>query len=210
MARSPRYRSLLTRLTELRRHLLPSAFDPTSPYTPRQVDRTFAYRLLAHAELEHCLEQLVVFTVAEAWSRYRSDHKPRTSLLALVAYYEGQLGGPPETLQPGAVAKKVLSSLDERIDKARHHHVGFVVRQNNGMTERNVLRLLMPVGVHGHELDPAWLNDVEAFSVARGSAAHQSGRVQQIPDPETEYKRVHSIARGMRHIDERLTNLRDR
>ena len=147
MARSARYKSLLTRLTELRRHLLPAAFDPTAVYSPRQIDRVFAYRLLAHAELEHCLEQLVTATVAGAWANYKVDQKPRTCLMALVAYYEGGLGGPPKTLQRPQASNKTLVHLHERINKAREHHVGFVVRQNNGMTEKNVLRLLMPVGV---------------------------------------------------------------
>jgi hypothetical protein len=168
-----------------------------------------AYRLLAHAELEHCLEQLVAVAVGAAWTGYELDRKPRTCLTALVAYYEGELGGPPETLEPKQKSKKMLLHLDDRINKAREHHVGLVVRQNNGMTEKNVLRLLLPVGVRAHELDPGWLTDAEAFSADRGTAAHKGGRVQQIPDPDTEFKRVRRIAKGLGRIDERLTALQD-
>jgi hypothetical protein len=89
MARPARYRALLPRLHELRVHLLPAKLDPIPAYAPRQLDRILAYRLLAHAELEHCLEQLVSDAVTAAWNGYRNDHRPRTCLTALVAYYEG-------------------------------------------------------------------------------------------------------------------------
>jgi hypothetical protein len=207
--RSTRYRLLLTRLTELRHHLLPAQFDPTASHSPRQIDRILAYRLLAHAEIEHCLEQLVQTTVTAAWSGYKIDRKPRTCLTALIAYYEGQLGGPPGTLA-SKKSSKIIVDLDDRIDKARHHHIESVIRQNNGMTEKNVLRLLMPVGIRASELDPSWLTDAGAFSADRGTAAHQTGRVQQIPDPGSEFNRVRRIAEGLRAIDARLTVLRDR
>ncbi len=207
MARSVRYKALQARLTELRRHLLPQVIDPTAAYSTRQIDRVFAYRLLAHAELEHCLEQLVTAAVAGAWAGYKVDRKPRTCLMALVAYYEGELGGPPKTLQPPPAPKGRLIHLDDRINKAREHHVNFVIRQNHGMAERNVLRLLMPVGLGVQELDPAWLSEADAFSAARGTTAHQTGRIQQVPDPGTELVIVRRVADGMRAIDARLTAL---
>src|SRR5690242_16726393 len=92
VARSTRYRALLPRLSELRGHLLPAKFDPTSPYSDRQYDRVRGYRLLAHAEIEACIEDLVRDTVIAAWTGWSTDARPRTCLMALVAYYEGDLG----------------------------------------------------------------------------------------------------------------------
>jgi hypothetical protein len=208
VARSGRYRALLTRLRELRWHLLPQKFDPTAAYSPRQVDRILAYRLLAHAELEHCLEQLVTQTVGEAWTRYKTDRRPRTCLTALVSYYEGNLGGPPDTLNPLQPSKKLLIELDARIDKARVHHLNQIVRNTNSLNEKAMLRLLMPVGIRAGDFEAGWLSEAEAFTDARGSTAHQSRRAQQIPDPESEYKRVRTVAAGIAAIDRRLTALR--
>jgi hypothetical protein len=200
----------LGRLRELRQHLLPGQLDPTRSYSVRQIDRVLAYRVLTHAELEHCMEQLVAETVTAAWKGYAADHKPRTCLLALLAYYEGQLGGPPETLSPGQNRRKFHLHLQDRINQARDHHLGTVVRNNHGISETNVLRLLMPVGIGAADLDQTWLNDATAYSAARNQVAHQTGRVQQIPDPAGELDRVRKLALGLEPIDARLGELRSR
>lgn len=209
MARSARYRALLPRLTELRRHLLPVRFDPTLPYSNRQVDRIRGYRLLAHAEFEACIEDLVRSTVDAAWTGWQMDGKPRTALIALVAYYEGDLGGPPDTLTPAQQSKKALVHLADRIDKARNYHVNQVVRRNDGIRERNLLALLLPVGVLERDLDKTWLATIDSFGGLRGDTAHQSGRAQQLPDPQQELQSVQAIAVGLGKLDLRLTALRD-
>ncbi len=207
MARSARYRALTPRLRELRRHLLPAEFDPTRPYSDRQVDRVRGYRLLAHAEIEACIEDMVTAAVTAAWTGWQADARPRTCLMALVAYYEGDLGGPPETLDPAKRSKKVLVHLADRIDRARKHHVNQVVRGNNGIKERNLLALLLPVGVLEADLDKTWLATIDSFGSQRGDTAHQSGRAQQQPDPQQELKTVQSIAAGLAKVDARLTGL---
>jgi hypothetical protein len=188
--------------------LLPATLDPTSSYSRRQVDRILGYRVLAHAEMEHCLERLVTTTVKVAWAAYRSDRRPRTCLLALLAYYEGELGGPPRTLTPPQKSKRLLMNLDDRIDRARNYHVGVVVRENHGLSEQNILRLVMPVGVASNELDPVWLADATSFTEDRGQAAHRSGSLQQVPDPTSELRRVRELAKGLAPVDKRLVALR--
>jgi hypothetical protein len=205
MARSARYRALSPRLTELRRHLLPAQFDPTQPYSPRQVDRIRGYRLLAHAEIEACIEDLVAATVTAAWTGWKADGQARTCLIALVAYYEGDLGGPPATLAPQS--KKVLVHLAERIDRARNHHVNQVVQRNHGIRERNLLALLLPVGVRDGDLDKTWLATIDSFGAQRGDTAHQSGRTQQQPDPQQELQTVQAIASGLAKLDATLSAL---
>lgn len=208
MARSLRYRTLGPRLTELRRHMLPIEFDPTTPYSDRQNDRILGYRLLAHAELEACIEDLVVETVSAAWKGWLTDSKPRTCLTALVAFYSGDLGGPPSSLTPGQPKATQLIRLQDRIDKARNHHVNHVVRQNHGVREKNLLALLLPVGVTDGDLNKTWLATIDSFGRERGGTAHRSGRTQQRPDPERELVTVLQIAEGLKDLDERLGALR--
>jgi hypothetical protein len=208
VTRSARYRLLLARLRMLRRHLLPEKFDPLGTYSPRQIDRILAYRLLTHAELEHCLEELATAAVAAAWSGYQLDGKPRTCLTALVAFYEGELGGPPAKLTPQP-SKKALVSLEARIKIAVEYHQSTVIPNNHGLSERNVLGLLLPVGVLSSELDPLWLADAALFTIDRGRTAHQGRRVQQVPDPQTELARVQRLARGLEAVDARLGQLQE-
>jgi hypothetical protein len=208
LPQSGEYRTLMSRLAELRRHLLPATLDPTRSYTARQIDRILGYRLLAHAEIEHCLERLVTETVGYAWTGYQADSRPRTCLMALVAYYDGDLGGAPRSLMIAQKPKRMLVHLDERINRARNHHVGVVVRGNHGLSEQNILQMLMPVGVASADLDPIWLTDATSFSEDRGQAAHMARRMQQPPDPVAELRRVRELAKGLGPVDKRLLTLR--
>jgi hypothetical protein len=207
VARSARYRLLIPRLAELRQHLLPAEFDPTQAYSDRQLDRVFGYRLLAHAEFESCIEDLVRETVTTAWKGWVADGRPRTCLMALVAYYEGDLGRPPETFTPQQKSKKMLIHLAERVDKARNHHINQVVRNNHGITESDLLALLLPVGVLESDINKTWLATINSFGSQRGDTAHQTGRAQQKPDPQNELRTVREIATGLEQLDRRLTAL---
>lgn len=207
MPQSARYRALGPRITELRHHLLPATFDPTLPYSDRQDDRIRGFRLLAHAELEACIEDLVRETVVSAWKGWQSDQKPRTCLMALVAYYEGDLGSLPDRLDPTKPGKKLIH-LADRVDRARNHHINQVVFKNHGIREPNLLSMLLPVGILESDINRTWLATIDSFGTERGATAHQSGRAQQKPDPEQELRTVRAIAKGLAALDSRLTALR--
>src|SRR5690242_7123393 len=98
MARSAGLRELERRLRELRLHLLPSKFDPTGTYSPRVIDRARAYRLLAHAEIEACIEELVLDLVTAAYSAWEHDRRPRTCLIALASFYDEKFRAIPDAL----------------------------------------------------------------------------------------------------------------
>jgi hypothetical protein len=183
--------------------MLPAQFEPTGSYSPRVFDRTRGYRLLAHAEIEACLEDLVTSLINDAYSEWLLDRQPRQSLFALLAYHEGTLGPVPDAISSTGSSARPLRA---RVKDARDAYVTRV-RRNNGIRERDVLRLLLPVGVLESELDSAWLQEIDAFGEARGDAAHQALRTQQPPDPATEYEVVCDVVAGLRKIDARLTAL---
>ena len=204
MARSQRLRQLETRLSELRRHMLPAPFDPTGSYTDRQFDRTRGYRLLAHAEIEACLEELAMSTVNGAFSAWQIDRRPRHCLIALLAYHEGDLGAMPEEI---SASRASATPLRTRLKHARDQYNDWVRTKNNGIREPNVLRLLLPMGILESDLDPAWLQTIDGFGSARGDTAHQALRTQQPPDPATEHQTVAAIVTGLRKVDARLQEL---
>lgn len=195
---SGRYRLLSRRISELRSSLLPAKFDPTGLYNDRVYERTRSFRVLAHAEFEAYIEDRVVDVTAQAYSAYVNDGKIRPSLLALVSHWENGWPRPTSLLRP---PQKQSPALAMRLDKARKVFVNSVRTQNNGITERDLLYMLMNVGVEEGEIDRTWLQEVDNWAKLRGETAHTSGKVQIRPDPAKEYRKVRFIASGFKDLD---------
>jgi hypothetical protein len=204
MPRSARFRELQTRITELRQRVLPKSFDPTGSYPARIHDRARGFRLLAHAEIEACLEDLAVDTVNAVYTDWLQDRRPRTTLTALATFSEKRFS-PPEALPPDPKALP----LRMRLDEARKAYVTWVKMKNNGIREENVLRILLPVGIREFELDAAWLATIDSFGQARGATAHSAGRPQTPPDPAAELQTVRDIVKGITPLDRRLNQLKN-
>lgn len=206
MARSPRLRALESRLTQLRRHFLPRTFSPTGQYTDRQYDQARGYRLLAHAEIEACIEDLVADLVTTAYKAWQTDRRPRACIIALLAYHGESLGPVPEGIstRPGGASE---TPLRVRVDIARKVYVNHVRQPNNGVREKDVLKLLLPVGILESDLNSAWLQTIDSFGDLRGTTAHQALKTQQPLDPAQELRMVTEIVTGLRAIDEKLQNL---
>ncbi|MFC1410224.1 HEPN domain-containing protein [Streptacidiphilus sp. N1-12] len=198
---SARYGELSRRITELRNGLLPSKFSPTGLYSDRVYDRTLGFRLLAHAEFEAFIEDRAYDVANEAIKAYEATGRIRPSLLAISAYSEKVFLGPTSLLRP---PQKQAPLLIDRAKFARDELTNYIRNMNNGIKEKNLLRILLAVGVESSELDMIWLNDVETWATLRGDTAHQSGKVKTRPDPRGEYSRVLSISSGFSDIDKIL------
>ena len=80
--------------------------------------------------------------------------------------------------------------------------------ENHGIRERNILRLLLPIGINEYDIDTTWLSTTDSFSQDRGESAHRSNRVANPLDPKTEHDRVGQILEGLMAIDHRLLKFR--
>nr|WP_284289244.1 hypothetical protein [Angustibacter aerolatus] len=134
-----RFGSLLLAIHNLN-DVLP-ARSATAAYSDEAIQRIYAYRLLAHAELEGFLEGLATEIVDEFSHKYKTAGLSRSTLerlhhhLALVESY------PPRTLSwsPGTAKGKgpipgLLNTVQAMIDA------------NNGVSEKDVLKLFVPLG----------------------------------------------------------------
>lgn len=205
MAKSARLRELEQRLGELRRHLLPKTFDETGSYSSRVIDRARSYRLLAHAEIESCIEDVVRDVATLTYSAWEVDRRPRTSLLALVSFCGDQRPSTPHEL-PATLGQVTPGFMKDRVSTARNAFAR-MIKENNGVKEKDLLRLLLPVGVQEYQLDRTWLATIDSFGSVRGDTAHQAMRAQQPPDPANELEIVRQIVEGLRDVDELLTQL---
>jgi hypothetical protein len=200
---SPRYRELTKRATELRIHLLPPD-SPTGIYTARQLDRVRGYRLLIHAEVEAFLEDRVRQVANEVVKKWSTDKKLRHSLFSLVAFYLKQ------EIVSHKLLKEEYAGVRKRLEEAVNEaNMAFnkAVSQNNGVREKDILRLLFPVGLKNKEIDSVWLSTIDSFGANRGEVAHSSIKAQQPLDPKNEYQTVELILQGLKDLDGILTKL---
>jgi hypothetical protein len=212
---SQRYRILQSRVDELRTHLLPTHFDPTGIYT--EVDmvaiRTLSFRVLAHAELEAYFEDRVVEIAKATWNAWEQRQAISRTTLCLLGFSGREMGPPPETLAPPTAnqQKNWPDQIDikHRLSDAISEYVRVALHENHGIREKNVLRLLLPIGVQQHQIDAVILADMDNFGRQRGEAAHQSfgGTVKQGVDPKAEYERVRLIVSGLASLDAALNSL---
>ncbi|MEU4964988.1 HEPN domain-containing protein [Streptomyces smyrnaeus] len=196
---SSRFQELEHRIAELEKHFIPSPFDPTGSYEDAVYEQTRAFRVLVHAEFEAFIEDRVVEVLNTAFSRWEYSGVISTSLLSVLAYKETS-HSMPESLSSATQKKKYLD-LNARVEAAKNEFNRYVRTQNHGIKEKNILRLLMPIGFTDKEIDPVWLSVTETWATARGDVAHKSAKMQVRPDPHNEVKTVKQILAGFREVD---------
>ncbi|MGW4596434.1 HEPN domain-containing protein [Streptomyces sp. NPDC004457] len=191
------------RIEELRQCFLPKEFDPTGSYEDSVYEHTRAFRVLAHAEFESFIEDRAVEVADQAVFKWKSAGSISLSLLAILAYRESS-PAVPESLSEAAARPTKFPSLEARVDAARTDLHRYARNQNHGIKEKNLLRLLLPLGIQEMEIDSAWLSATETWATARGDAAHKGAKMQVQPDPQNEIKVVNLVLEGFRDLDEQM------
>jgi hypothetical protein len=121
---------------------------------------------------------------------------------------------PPNALKPDQESQKDAWKnklyIANKIDLAVNAFIN-VITNNHGIKERNLLRLLLPIGVEVDNLDPIWLADMNSYGERRGLIAHNSRakyRARQPIDPKDEFKAIKSLIRhGLRILDDILEEI---
>ena len=212
-SRSSRYKLLEKALASLRSELLPRIFSPIGVYSSKILARTVAYRVLAHAEIEEYIENRVWDLAIDSIKALESSGNVNRVIACLLAFSGRKLDFPPDTLAPPS-GKKV-TDWNEKIhltDKSKSALTTFrsSITQNHGIRERDILNLLLPVGILPTQLDPAWLSTIDTFGQQRGLVAHHSAahyRAKHVLDPKSELTTVKNILAGLRDIDDFLNRL---
>lgn len=213
---SKRYGTLSRRIYELRRNLLPRDFDPLGLYSDRIYERTRGFRVLAHAEFESYIEDRCVEIIHRAHVEWRSTGAIRPCLLSLVAHHEdiarpsnsnGQnaaarlLGSIPESLSDLSSNSDKYPTISRKIEIAKRRYTTYIRERNHGIKEKNLLLLLLPLGVDKGEIDTTWLNTTEGWATERGTVAHTSAKMQVQVDPRSEFNTVKHILTGFQKLD---------
>jgi RiboL-PSP-HEPN len=211
MTKSSRFQTLIKELTRLQKQFLPKT-NSTGIYSDRQLALTIAYRVLAHAEIEAYLEDRVWEIAITAKKDWNSTGKTCRTLLSLVAFSGQMMELPPDTLTP-VIGKKSVPpdkiKIGKKVDLAINCFK-WVIDQNHGIKEANILALLLPIGIDSDDLDSALIATLNTFGEQRGLVAHSSAisyRTKQPPDPATELNRIQQITQGLLQIDELINAL---
>ena len=192
----------------MRTIFLPEEFDPTGTYPDEQATRTFAFRLLAHAEIEGFLEERAKVLARTALTGWRNSRQSSTSLVALMAFSGLEHRPPPNTLFAPQPSKSKSwpreVELDERVTAAVTAF-NYRLSQNHGIKEENLLGILLPIGLGTDDIDPMLLAELNSLGSDRGATAH--GSVQHVttfPDPKDELDRVQRILDRLEEVDIKL------
>jgi hypothetical protein len=192
---SLRFNQLNTRISELKTLLPPS--NPTGNYTPQEFDVVRAFQLLAHAEFEAYLEDVACTVVDTALKGWLADKRPRLALGHLILHVDFR------HVSPTWYAK----SEKDRIAAAKDRFINFALHSNHGIRERNVLALLLPLGLRLANIRPVWLATIDSFGGVRGQTAHTAKSVQTPPDRDSQEQIVDQILAGLKDLDVKLARL---
>jgi len=200
MPNSDRYRQLVARVSQLRRHLLPKTFDLTGSYQSKHYDRAKAFRLIAHAEVESYIEDRVVQVANLAVQRWLSTQTLTACVAALLAFHESKNTPPSSLLNP---PQSGPDHLAERLKRAQTALNTYARVTNNGVREQNVLKMFLSVGIDVNGIDLVWLTTLDSWARERGEFAHKA-HVQVLNDPKSELDTALDILRGLAKIDSEL------
>jgi len=201
----------LQRETELlRRQFLPDPFDPLGQYpsTAKVQAHTRAFLVLSHAEVESYLEDWAK-DIARAAEAVWSSSGRVTAPLAFLLSSLGERVNVLSTLT-GAAAKDAPQRLGDLCVKLFQKYYK-QIKDNNGIKEKNLLTLFVPLGLPGGALSATLLPNLDSLGAIRGTHAHQSAKaVVSVLDPETEYKRVTALVADLSTLDQWLSRYRRR
>lgn len=185
-------------MAQLDRGLLLAQDRALGNYSQAEFDAMLGYRLLAHAEFEGYLESLAEAAAQRVLLVLKSRPlapRAEAELLGHIA----QAAYPPKSLQ---VSVATPSSL---ISRAMGDLLG-VINGNNGVSEKDVLKMFLPLGIPATWFDASWLASLTAFTQARGDVTHNSwgnATVIQFP-PSHERRVVLDLLRGIDLLTRRV------
>jgi hypothetical protein len=220
ISRSERFNVLEQELNSLRANFLPENFDPAGDYNSKEIALATAYLVLAHAEIETYLEDRALEIGNNALALWSSERKTTITLLYLFAFtkismpsrQEERLNSLPDNTKDNEESKIIGEMLKDDFDQKLGKAFGSFkkrIEENHGVRKRNILSLLLPIGINSNEIDVNWLDEIDNFAKKRGDFAHQSAsRYTTIhpPNPKDELKLINRLVHGFAHINYQTQN----
>ena len=186
-------------IESLRAHFLPDPFDPVGTYADasRVQANARAFLVLSHAEVESFLEEWAKDIARSAETVWKGKNRVTPPLAFLLAALAERLAI-PDVLGVHQDAPHKFRELTEKAFAKYYKQV----KDNNGVREKNLLALFMPLGLPSSAVGATLLPNLDGFGSDRGTHAHHAASAVVNPlDPETEYKRVKNVLADLLDLD---------
>lgn len=189
--------NLKTRVEFLSKTLL-DFNDIDSPDQENQ-DKLKSFKLLVHAEIEWYFESTVKDIVNFSKRQWLNKKGITPSLSYMILYSPSKFDGEKDisSLTQKKRIEKIITAFETVID------------QNNGIKEKNLMKLLVPLGINFQSLDQTWLSTIDSYGSSRGDIAHKSHSVQKQLDKGTEEKDIDFVLDGIKKLDLKIQKLRN-
>ena len=207
---SMQFSELKESVRALRKHLLPSKFDPTGNYRERVFTGVVAFRVLCHAAIEDYFESRAIEIARSALSQCRATGRVSLPAIALLSFSGRAHSLPPDTIDPPDPSmKKGWSSeieFKQRLNDCTTEFIRRVTKDNHGVREKNILWMLIPLGIDPGDIDRLFLSEIDNFGSIRGDYAHKSPAVHTVkkPDPKDELAKINGLLGLIEPVDRKL------
>lgn len=191
MANTKRFNQLEKRITIIENSYLPK-ISPTGAYSNKEQDDLRAFLLLIHAEIESYFEEISENKVKTAFKNWKINRSKSNVLLSLVSFCGDDIHS---------------KELEDRIHKSLTFYIS-KLKKNHGIKEKNILDILLPVGIEYNSIDATWLNTMTSFGTNRGEVAHSTAAVQQPLDPVTLKNTITLIMTEIKKIDQEIKKIK--
>lgn len=169
---SREYITLQGAIADLTGGLMSFAQRVDGAYTPEEMMKCQAFIVFTHAEVENYLEKIARRIMSEAKSRWDTNPVPDRVIATLLAFRRKEVIGPPESIKSPnnrSCIKKIVEEAIKLHDEA--------ITDNNGIKERNVGLLLLPLGVLAHDVEENLLIQLTNIGSKRGELVHRQSRL---------------------------------
>lgn len=210
MARKPKqsthFKQLTKNLGELEKAFLSMKKKPDGSYTVTELAMARAYELLVHAEIEYYFENIAEEVVKTAYSKWKSNKKPSHVLMSVTAFVNIK-EKIPEKVSSQKINRDEEGLIENRLQKYVSNYMA-TIKNNHGVKEINLLKILLPLGIHLNEIDTTFLISINSFGRDRGKTAHSSMKVQYHTDPFTKQIEVMNILTEIGKLDNKIISLK--
>lgn len=195
MSNTLRFAEFSKRLVELEDHLITKEFSEIGDYEEHVKDKARGYRLLAHAEVESYLEDVVMQVADKTLAKWQESSVGSKELISVLA----SLKNDPD------ISDKRLNALKTTQEVVNFSFVTFKQRivKNNGIKEKDVKALMGPIGIDIEASMPELLPLLDSFGTKRGEVAHSTSLKKEI-NPKDEVADVRNIYDHLERLDKSM------
>lgn len=185
------YKKLKQRISILKKQFL--KFQPSD--SSENQDKLRAFKLLVHAEIESYIENAVLEVWSKCDTEWKTNKKVITPLKFLIMFSTSRFEANDQQLTKNTRIDQILTSFKTSINN------------NNGIKKKNILQLVVPLGIDYSSIDPTWLSTIDSYGSSRGDVAHNSFSVQKQLDKKDELNNLDFVLKGIKKMDIKLQKI---